>query len=290
MKSKNSTKRPKMLLNQGLLTALGSAVAATQAEGAVLSVGPVTATNGFDTVDVATTAVLTLEHSRNVNFATSSSYIVSGTFPSKGDLPPGFNPGSTFSGSVSGTWMTPGNIYTASKNRRGVVSPLAGQAIGSALRGTAAFPVGAAQFNASNPASVYLKTSSSGSGANVYAGGGAIIGSDNYIPVKFTLDGGASTLYGLAHVKFDVFDAGSKGYTKLLNFWYSDNGSEVRWDGSQLLEVSSIPEPGSLVSTAMLLGLAAFVRKRHQRPDAQSLGALAAGVGGLIARENESAA
>ncbi len=280
-----------MLLNQGLLTALGSAVAATQAEGAVLSVGPVTATNGSATVYVATTAVLTLEHSRNVNLATSSSYRTSGTFPSKDDLPPGFNTGSTFSGgSVSGTWMTPGNIYTASKDRKGVVSPLAGQAIGSALRGTGAFPVGAVQFNASNPASAYLATSSSGSGANVYAGGGAIIGSDNYIPVKFTLDGGASTLYGLAHVKFDVFDAGSKGYTKLLNFWYSDNGSEVRWDGSQLLEVSSIPEPGSLVSTAMLLGLAAFVRKRHQRPDAQSLGALAAGVGGLIARENESAA
>ena len=108
--------------------------------------------------------------------------------------------------------------------------------------------------------------------------------------MKFTLDGGASTLYGLAQVEFNETADSGTGYTKLLNFWYSDNGSEVRWDGSQLLEVSSIPEPGSLVSTAMLLGLAAFVRKRHQRTDGQSLGALAAGVGGLIARENESAA
>ena len=290
MKSKNSTKRPKMLLNQGLLTALGSAVAATQAEGAVLSVGPLTATKGSATVDVETTAVLTLEHYRNITYGSSSSYRTSGTFSSKADLPPGFNPGSTFSGSVSGSWMTPGDIYTASKNRRGVVSPLGGQAIGSALRGTGAFPVGAAQFNALNPASAYQATSNSGSGPYVKSGGGAIIGSNNYIPVKFTLDGGASTLYGLAQVEFNETANSGVGYTKLLNFWYSDNGSEVRWDGSQLLEVSSIPEPGSLVSTAMLLGLAAFVRKRHQRTDGQSLGALAAGVGGLIARENESAA
>lgn len=253
-----------MLLNQGLLTALGSAVAATQAEGAVLSVGPVTATKGFATVYVETTAVLTLDHSKNVNIGTYSSL--------------------------------PSMTYTRSQSLRGAVSPRAGQAIGSALRGTAAFPaappefpVGAAQFNASNPASVYLETSSSGSGASFAFGGGAQIGPNNYIPVKFTLDGGASTLYGLAHVEFNVF-ALKGGYTKLLNFWYSDNGSEIRWDGSQLLEVSSIPEPGSLVSTAMLLGLAAFVRKRHRRTDAQSLGALAAGVGGLIARENESAA
>ena len=265
MKSKNSTKRPKMLLNQGLLTALGSAVAATQAEGAVLSVGPVTATKGSATVYVETTAVLTLDHSKNVTIGTYS----------------------------SNASMT----YTVSQSLRGAVSPRAGQAIGSALRGTAAFPaappefpVGAAQFNASNPASVYLTTFSSGSGASFAFGGGSQIGPNNYIPVKFTLDGGASTLYGLAHVKFDLFDAGGVGYTQLLNFWYSDNGSEVRWDGFQLLEVSSIPEPGSLVSTAMLLGLGAFVRKRHRRTDAQSLGALAAGVGGLIARENESAA
>ena len=154
----------------------------------------------------------------------------------------------------------------------------------SARRGVAAFTVGAGLFTSSGPLSkIIFSTYNSNRGTN---SGNAVDGNDNYIPVKFSVPGLnlGNPLYGLAQVGFN------QGDTTLLNFWYSDNGSGVQWDGAQASELAAIPEPGNLLATGMLLSMAAFVRKRHRRPDAQSLGALAAGVGGLIAREDESAA
>jgi hypothetical protein len=254
MKSKNPTKRPKMLLNQGLLTALGSAVAATQAEATLVGLGGFSVSGTDNTLLVAGSGVLTLNHR---SFSNSGS--------------PGTSDGY---GNYSGG--SPG-----SRNRTGSA---VGQAMASARRGAAAFTVGAGLFTSSGPLSkIIFSTYNSNRGTN---SGNAVDGNDNYIPVKFSVPGLnlGNPLYGLAQVGFN------QGDTTLLNFWYSDNGSGVQWDGAQASELAAIPEPGNLLATGMLLSMAAFVRKRHRRPDAQSLGALAAGVGGLIAREDESAA
>ena len=255
MKAENPTKRPKMLLNPGLLTALGSAVAATQAEAALVSLGGFSVSGTDNTLVVADMGVLTLNHQF---FSNSGS------------------PG-TSDGFGNYTGGSPG-----SQNRKGSVIAVSGQALASARRGSAAFTVGAANFTSGNPARASFKTQS-GSATGT---GNAVDGNDNFIPVKFSVPGLnlGNPLYGLAQIGFNQEN------TTLLHFWYSDNGSEVQWDGSQASELAAVPEPGNVLATGLLLSMAAFVRKRHRRPDAQSLGALAAGVGGLIAREDESAA
>lgn len=281
MKSQVPSVSSKFLIHSGLATALGVAVAATQVDAALVSLTPspeVRAFNNIADFEISTTGVLVLNHSQFSSSRSTPSSLGQG--PVSGNFGmPNFNTTawSSVSGAtvpVSGTWHTSGTSFKSS-NRTGRVVGAAGVDLAAAKRGASAFTVAAAMFAT---ASVNVaKGTNSGSPAGTT--GNAVSDTDNYIPVKFNL--GAGNLYGLAKVDFN--ESGT-GYTKLLNFWYSDIGAPIKWDGTNASEVSAVPEVDSLIPTALLVGMAAMVRMRRKDRQAGSLAVLAAGVGGLMAR------
>jgi hypothetical protein len=282
MKVQESSVHSKFTIHSGLATALGIAVAATQAEAALVSLTPGTqATNAIANFEISATGVLVLNHSQFSTTGTIGGTMGDGSYAGNNSrhnfvITSWSGPSSNIP--VWGTWSSPGTPHSSS-SRSGRVAGASGVNLASARRGAGLFTVDALMFTGSG-VNVAKGTQS---GGPIGTTGSAMSGADNYIPVKFNLGGG--DLYGIAKVDFN--EVGT-GYVKLLDFWYSDNGSELKFDSGTVSEVSAIPEVGGMVSTALLLGMAALVRSRRKDPQAGSLAALAAGVGGLMARANSS--
>lgn len=286
MKTPQIQSRQKLSLSPKLATALGAAVVASQADAALVlqHLDPAWVTNpkaiqGIDNFEIGANGVLVLTHSQYFHSDTIGGSSGNGAY-SANNWRSNFNTTQfTTSGAPSwGNWTSPGSPITTS-SRLGRVAGASGVSLAYARRGAGSFTVNAAMFT--------------GSGVNVAKGtsdgspygttGNGVSGPDNYVPVKFNL--GSGDLYGLAQV---AFNESGTGYVELLKFWYSDNGSELKFGNGTVSEVSAIPEVGGMVSTALLLGMAALVRSRRKDPQAGSLAALAAGVGGLMARANSS--